>query len=68
MYWQGAAELAKELTDSQANIIDRTGQGPKNSFDTTKATTFFKRHGNSLALNRGVDGVRNYVKELLERI
>lgn len=68
MYWQGAAELAKEITGSEATITDRAGQGPKNTFDTSKATSFFKRHGNSLALNRGVDGVRAYVKELLERI
>jgi nucleoside-diphosphate-sugar epimerase len=68
MYWQGAAELAKELTGSEATIIDRTGQGPKNSFDTSKALAFFKRHGNTIALNRGPDGVRGYVKELLERL
>ena len=68
MYWQGAAELAKEITGSEATIIDRAGQGPKNTFDTSKAMSFFKRHGNSLALNRGVDGVRGYVRELLDRI
>ena len=68
MYWQGAAELAKELTGSEAVITDRAGQGPKNSFDTAKAAAFFKRHGNTVALNRGVEGVREYVQELLERI
>jgi UDP-glucose 4-epimerase len=68
MYWQGAAELAKELTASQATIVDRAGPGPKNTFDTTKATTFFKRHGNTTALNRGVDGVRAYVQDLLQHL
>src|SRR4051812_24929275 len=37
MYWQGAAELAKELSKSDATIHDRTGLGPKNMFDTAKA-------------------------------
>jgi nucleoside-diphosphate-sugar epimerase len=68
MYWQGAAELAKELTGSEAVIADRAGEGPKNSFDTSKASAFFKRHGNTLALNRSVEGVREYVKELLARM
>jgi nucleoside-diphosphate-sugar epimerase len=68
MYWQGAAELAKELAGSEAMIADRAGEGPKNSFDTSKASAFFKRHGNTLALNRGVEGVREYVKELLARM
>jgi len=68
MYWQGAAELAKELSRSDATIIDRAGAGPKNTFDTTRADAFFRRHGNTTALNRGVDGVREYVRELLNRI
>jgi nucleoside-diphosphate-sugar epimerase len=68
MYWQGAAELAKELTGSTATIIDRAGDGPNNTFDTTKAAVFFRRHGNTVALNRGVDGVREYVRELLQRM
>lgn len=68
MYWQGAAELAKELRGSDATIIDRAGEGPKNTFDTTKAAMFFRRHGNGVALNRGVEGVREYVRELLQRL
>jgi nucleoside-diphosphate-sugar epimerase len=68
MYWQGAAELAKEITGSNAQIMDRTGSGPKNTFDTTKAIDFFDRHGNSIALRRGVDGVREYVADLLEQM
>ena len=68
MYWQGAAELAKELTGSDATILDRAGDGPKNTFDTTKAALFFRRHNNTTALNRGVDGVRDYIRELLPRL
>jgi len=68
MYWQGAAELAKEITGSNAEITDRTGMGPKNTFDTAKAIAFFDRHGKKKALRRGVDGVREYVKELVEKI
>jgi nucleoside-diphosphate-sugar epimerase len=68
MYWQGAAELAKEITGSEATIIDRAAAGPKNTFDTTKAEDFFNRHGNGIALRRGVEGVRAYVSELLARI
>jgi nucleoside-diphosphate-sugar epimerase len=68
MYWQGAAELAKEITGSAAQITDRTGEGPKNTFDTTKAIEFFDRHQNAVALRRGVDGVREYVKELLPKL
>jgi UDP-glucose 4-epimerase len=68
MYWQGAAELAKELSGSNATIVDRAGTGPKNTFDTSKADEFFRRHGNTTALNRGVDGVREYVRELLRQL
>ncbi len=68
MYWQGAAELAKEITGSSASIIDRTGSGPKNTFDTAKAIAFFERHGNGVALRRGVEGVRGYVKELVGKL
>jgi UDP-glucose 4-epimerase len=68
MYWQGAAELAKEITGSTAQITDRTGPGPKNTFDTTKAIEFFDRHGNQIALRRGVDGVRQYVEDVLAKM
>jgi nucleoside-diphosphate-sugar epimerase len=68
MYWQGAAELARELTGSDANIVDRTGEGPRNTFDTTKAIDFFNRHGNEIALRRGVEGVQAYVQDLLARL
>lgn len=68
LYWQAAAEFAKELSGSSAEIIDRKGAGPKNQFDTAKATGFFARHGNATALRRGPAGVREYVGELLGRI
>jgi hypothetical protein len=68
MYWQRAAEFAKELTHSAATIVDRKGPGPKNQFDCTKAINYFNRHGNTTALRRGEAGVRDYVAELLARI
>jgi nucleoside-diphosphate-sugar epimerase len=68
MYSQVAAEFAKELSGSSATIIDRKGHGPRNQYDTRKAIDFFNRHGNSTAIRRGHDGVREYVKELLEKM
>jgi nucleoside-diphosphate-sugar epimerase len=68
MYWQQAAEFAKRLGGSNATIVDREGAGPKNQFETTKAIEFFNRHGNSTGLRRGMEGVRQYVAELLPRI
>ena len=68
MYWQVAAEIAKELSGSDAEIINRKGHGPKNQFDCKKAIEFFNRHGNSKALRRGELGVRAYVAELLQTL
>jgi len=68
MYWQVAAEFARELTGSNASIEERKGSGPKNQFDTRKAIAFFDRHGNHVALRRGHDGVREYVGEMLSLI
>lgn len=76
MYWQRAAEFAKELTKSSAEIIDRKGKGPKNQFDTSKAIAFFNRHSRGVVasattgspLRRGESGVREYVGELLSRL
>ena len=62
------AELAKEITGSGAVIEDKKGSGPKNQYDTKKAVDFFNRHCNTVGLRRGVDGVRDYVKELLAKI
>jgi nucleoside-diphosphate-sugar epimerase len=68
MYWQRAAEFAKELAGSAATITDRKGRGPKNQFDCAKAIDFFNRHGNPTALRRGERGVREYVGELLAKL
>ena len=68
MYWQQAAEFAKEITGSGATVTDRKGAGPRNTFDTRKAVEFFDRHGNTTALRRGVEGVRSYVADLLARM
>ncbi len=68
MYWQVAAEIARDISGSSARIEDRKGAGPKNQFDTSKAIAFFDRHGNAIALRRGVDGVREYVHDLLSRL
>ena len=68
MYWQQAAEFAKEISGSNATIVDRKGAGPKNTYDTRKAIAFFERHGNHIAIRRGVDGVREYVAALLKEM
>jgi nucleoside-diphosphate-sugar epimerase len=68
MYWQVAAELTRELSGSRATIVDRKGTGPKNQFDTRKATDFFDRHGKETALRRGVEGVRKYIAQLLPHL
>jgi nucleoside-diphosphate-sugar epimerase len=68
MYWQVAAELAKQLSGSSAAIEQCERGGPKNQFDSRKAIEFFNRHGNATALRRGHDGVRQYVADLLPNI
>lgn len=65
MYWQQAAEIAREITGSRVTIIDRKGPGPRNTFDTRKAVAFFDRHGNTVAIRRGLEGVREYVGQWL---
>lgn len=68
MYWQEAAEMARDITGSAAVIEDRKGTGPKNQFDTSAAVAVFDRHGNHTALRRGLSGVRDYVQSLLAAI
>ena len=68
LYWQEVAEIAKQLSGSSATIEDRKGSGPRNQFDCAKAIAFFDRHGNGAALRRGMDGVRQYVAEMLPRV
>jgi nucleoside-diphosphate-sugar epimerase len=65
MYWQQAAEFAREISGSDAKILDKKGGGPKNQFDCAKAIAFFDRHRKPEALRRGLEGVREYVGELL---
>ena len=66
MYWQVAAEIAREIAGSASVIEDRQGSGPKNTYDTRSAVEFFDRHGNAKALRRGLGGVREYITELLQ--
>lgn len=66
MYWQRAAEFAREISGSSATIENLSGTGPKNQFDVREAVAFFERHGNGTALRRGEEGVREYVGELLK--
>lgn len=66
MYWQVAAEIAKQITGSSSAIEDRKGSGPKNTYDTAAAVAFFDRHGNTSGLRRGVEGVRQYVAQVLQ--
>ena len=68
IYWQLAAEFAKEATGSPSIIHDMKGTGPRNQFDTTDAVAFFEQHGNHIALRRGTEGVRQYVHELLSKL
>jgi nucleoside-diphosphate-sugar epimerase len=68
IYWQQVAEIAKEITGSGSIIDDKQGKGPKNNFDTRKAIALFDKHGNRVALRRGLDGVREYVAELLKTL
>jgi nucleoside-diphosphate-sugar epimerase len=68
MYWQVAAEIAKELTGSPSAIEDRKGTGPKNTYDTRAAVEFYERHGNHVGIRRGLDGVREYINELLKLV
>lgn len=66
MYWQVAAEIARQITGSSSIIEDRKGSGPKNTYDTAAAVAFFDRHNNPLGLRRGMDGVRQYVTQLIQ--
>jgi nucleoside-diphosphate-sugar epimerase len=68
LHWQTVAEIARELSGSSSVIEDRKGPGPKNQFITDKACAFFDRHGNRTAFRRDVEGVRQYVADLLKLI
>ena len=68
VYRQEVAEIARRLSGSDADVADRKGSGPKNTFETAKAVAFFDRHGNATGLRRGTAGVEAYVGELLAAI
>ena len=42
MYWQQAAEIAKELAGTNATIQDNKGSGPKNTYDTRTTVAFLR--------------------------
>jgi UDP-glucose 4-epimerase len=64
-YWQDIAEIAKQESGSNAQIIDRRGTGPQNHYDTSKAEAFFDRHNRPTALRRGDTGITDHVREVL---
>jgi nucleoside-diphosphate-sugar epimerase len=66
IYWETAAEIARQLTGSPSVIQDRKGTGPRDTYDVSAAVAFFERHGNTVALRRGIEGVRQYVAQLLQ--
>jgi nucleoside-diphosphate-sugar epimerase len=47
MYWQQAAEFAKEISGSGATIVDRRGAGPRNTFDTPQPVVVRRRARNA---------------------
>ena len=64
--WQSVAEMAKALGGSAA-VVEQVSTPPAGPvFDTRKAVDFFDRHGNTIALRRGTEGVRVYLGELME--
>ena len=66
--WQSVAEMAKALGGSDA-LVEKVSTLPSGTvFATRKATGFFNRHGNTIALRRGAEGVRVYLGELMKRV
>lgn len=60
LYDQEVAEIAKDICGSSSTILDVKGSGPKNNFETSAA------RGLGVPLDRGLDGIREYLEELLE--
>jgi nucleoside-diphosphate-sugar epimerase len=60
LYDQEVAEMARTICGSASDIADRKGSGPANRFDTSAA------RGLGVPLNRGREGVREYLEELIE--
>ena len=68
LYGQRVAEVAREVSGSDATIEDKAGDGPANQFDKAKTLAFFERHGHTSALS-GTDGrVRAHVETVLRRV
>lgn len=68
LYWQSVAEYAREQSGKPLLNEPLPGSGPKNQFDCSAARAFFDRHGKPRALRRGVEGVRSYVSQLMQRM
>ncbi|MCG3180843.1 MAG: hypothetical protein BIFFINMI_03206 [Phycisphaerae bacterium] len=60
LYDQEIARMARRICGSRSEIGETDGPGPKNHFDTSAARAL------GVPLNRGKEGVRAYVEELLE--
>lgn len=63
IYDEQVAMMARELCGSGSRIVDHRGPGPRNHFDVRAA-----RQVLGVRLDRGHDGVRAYVAELLSRM
>ncbi len=61
-YAQEVAQMAKDLTDSPSIIYDRKSDRPEHHFIMTKTEETL-----GIDINRGHDGLRDYVSELLDR-
>ena len=63
IYDQTVAEFARQAAGSDATIEDLKGSGPRHQIVSDKARAALR-----LGLNRGRDGVREYVHELVRRM
>lgn len=65
IHWQTVARITKELAGSRSIIENCKVIDPKKSFDNSKAVQFFSDRQNSVALRRGLAGVRECVASML---
>lgn len=63
IYHRTIAEFAREASGSESEITGETGDGPKHDIVTKKAEKAFH-----IGLDRGHEGVREYVRHLVEII
>ena len=63
IYDEQVAMMTKQLCGSTSRIVDHRGPGPRNQFDVRAARDVL-----GVALDRGHDGVRDYVAELLSHM